>query len=96
MRLASGRGGALAKDDRINENNTFDNRSQVLTVREWAKSEGPSSAIFARTSDLHARQQADILTRTLENPFGARFLCTRETGGEQGQAYCTLVASHRR
>jgi hypothetical protein len=33
-RLALGRGGALAKDGRINAHNTFDNKSQVSTSRE--------------------------------------------------------------
>jgi hypothetical protein len=33
-RLASGRGEAVVKDDRINAHNTFYNKSQVLTARE--------------------------------------------------------------
>jgi hypothetical protein len=33
-RLATGRGGVIVKDDRINAHNTFDNKRQVLAARE--------------------------------------------------------------
>jgi hypothetical protein len=33
-RLATGRGGVVVKDDRINAHNIFDNKSQVLAARE--------------------------------------------------------------
>jgi hypothetical protein len=62
-RLASGRGGALAKDGRINAHNTFNDRSQVLTAQELVKSGEPSLALFACTSDYFARKHADIFTR---------------------------------
>jgi hypothetical protein len=39
------------------------------------------AALFAHASDYFARQQADILNRTSENPSGARILNTRMTGG---------------
>jgi hypothetical protein len=45
--LASSRGEALAKDDRINAKNTLDNKSQVSTAREWAEVEEPKAAPFA-------------------------------------------------
>jgi hypothetical protein len=87
-RLASGRGRAVVKDDRINANNIFDIEGQVLTAREWEKVEEPKAALFARTSEIQARTHADvyedIFTRTTKYTFGVRLICTRKTGGEQG------------
>jgi hypothetical protein len=98
-RLASGRGGALAKGGLIHANNTFDHRSQVLTAREWAKSGEPSAALFARTSDYFAREHADILTLTVEDPSEHSSFTRNELGASRGtlsQACSVLVASHRR
>jgi hypothetical protein len=89
-RLASGRGGALAKDDRINIHNTFDNKSQVSTSQEWAEVEEPNAVLFARISDTQARLHADVYTRTSENPSRVLFLCTIKTGGEQGNPFKSL------
>jgi hypothetical protein len=61
--FASGRGGALAKDFRINAHSRFDNRSRVLTSREFAKRGEPSAALYALTSDFFVRQHASVYTR---------------------------------
>jgi hypothetical protein len=84
-RLASGRGGVVVKDDRINAHNTFSNKEQVLAVREM-----PNAELFARMSDTQARTHADVFTRTSENPHGVRPLCTIKAGGEQGNPLTPL------
>jgi hypothetical protein len=84
-RLATGRGGVVIKDDRINALNTFNNNQQILDAREM-----PGAALFARVSDTQARTQAEIFTRTLMNPSGARLLTTRGAGGEQGNSFTPL------
>jgi hypothetical protein len=78
-RLATGRGGAVVKDDRINARNTFCNKSQVLTARGM-----PNAALFARISDFQARMHADVYTWSSENPSRVRLLCMIKTRGEQG------------
>jgi hypothetical protein len=57
-RLATGIGGAVVKDDRINAHNTFCNMSQVLAARGM-----PNAALFARISDTQARTNADVFQR---------------------------------
>jgi hypothetical protein len=84
-RLATGRGGVVVKDDRINAQNTFCNKSQVLAAREMQ-----NATLFARMSDFQARTHAEDFTRTSENPYGARLLCTIKTGGEQGNPLTSL------
>jgi hypothetical protein len=84
-RLATGRGGAVVKDGRINAHNTFCNKSQVLAARRM-----PNAALFARISDTQARTNVEVFTRTTENPSGARLLCTIKTWGEQGNPLTPL------
>jgi hypothetical protein len=48
------------EDDRINANNTFDNKSQVLTAPELAEVKKPKAALFARISDTQARLHACV------------------------------------
>jgi hypothetical protein len=93
-RLATGRGGVVVKDDRINAHNTFSNEKQVLAARAM-----PGAALFARVSGTQARMHAEIFTRTLENPSDVRPLCTRKTGASRGtpsHPCSALVASLRR
>jgi hypothetical protein len=59
QRLATGICGAVVKDDRINAHNTFCNKSQVLEARGM-----PNAALFARISDIQARTNAEVFTRT--------------------------------
>jgi hypothetical protein len=77
QRLATGRGGVVVKDDRINAHNTFNNKQRVLAARAMA-----GAALFARMSDILARTQAEIFTTTSTNALGARLLTTRRAGGE--------------
>jgi hypothetical protein len=93
-RLATGRGGVVVKDDRINAHSTFNNKQQVLAAFDM-----PGGTLFARMSDTLARMHAEIFTRTSENPSGVRPLCTIKAEGEQGNPKypcCTLVESPRR
>jgi hypothetical protein len=93
-RLATGRGGVIVKDDRINAHNTFNNKEQVLAARDMT-----DAALFARVSDTLARNHAEIFTRTSTNAFCVRFLTSRGAGGEQGtpsHPCSTPVASLRR
>jgi hypothetical protein len=50
----------------------------------------PNAALFARISDILARTNAEVFTRTTENPSGTRLLCTIKTGGEQGNPLTPL------
>jgi hypothetical protein len=79
-RLATGRGGVVVEDDSINAHNTFCNKSQVLAARDM-----PNATLFARISDILARTNAEVFTRTSENPSGARLLCTIKTGASRGK-----------
>jgi hypothetical protein len=96
-RLASGRGGAIAKDDHVNAHNTFDKRSKVLTAREWAKSKKPSAALFSRKSDFHTRRIFSPGLRKIRTEHG--FFAREKLGASRGtplQACSTLVESHKR
>jgi hypothetical protein len=62
-RLATGGGGAVVKDDRINAHNTFCKMSQVFAALEI-----PNAVLFARISDIQARTNAEVFTRTSEDP----------------------------
>jgi hypothetical protein len=84
-RLATGRGGVVVKDDRINAHNTFNNKQQVLAARAMT-----GAALFARMSDTLARTQAEIFT-TSTNALGAHNLTTRGAGGEQGNSFTPLL-----
>jgi hypothetical protein len=93
-RLATGRGGVVVKDNRINAHNTFSNKEQVLAARAMT-----DAALFARMSDTLATTQAEIFTRTSMNPSGVRPLTTSWLGASRGtpsQPCSTLVASLRR
>jgi hypothetical protein len=50
----------------------------------------PNAALFARISDFQARTHAELFTRTSENLYGARLLCTIKTGREQGNPLTPL------
>jgi hypothetical protein len=50
----------------------------------------PNAALFARISDIQARTNAQVFTRTSGGPSGARLLCTIKTGGEQGNTFKPL------
>jgi hypothetical protein len=66
-RLASGRGGVVVKDDHINEHNTFSNKKQVLAARELQE-----ATLFVRMSDILARTNAEVFSRTTKDPSGVR------------------------
>jgi hypothetical protein len=84
-RLATGRGGVVVKDDRINAHNAFSNEKQVLSARAMT-----GAALFARVSDTQARMHAEIFTRTSMNPSGVCLLTTRKAGGEEGNPITPL------
>jgi hypothetical protein len=48
------------------------------------------AALFARISDNQARMNAEVFTRTSENPHGVRPLCMIKAGGEQGNPLTPL------
>jgi hypothetical protein len=85
-RLATGRGGVVVKDDRINAHNTFSNKEQVLAARAMT-----DAALYARVSNTLARNHAEIFTPTSTNALGARLLTTRGAGGEQGNSFTPLL-----
>jgi hypothetical protein len=85
-RLATGRGGVVVKDDRINALSTFNNKQQVLAARAMT-----DAALFAHMSDTLAKSQAEIFTPISTNALGARLLTTRGAGGEQENSFTPIV-----